>query len=100
MFLNLELELSIVTFKWSDLNDHDGKHIHYIRGIGTGPADLATAGPKFPVHQESPQLVPVLYRPALIVIKQLKNFILQLHIYAKAIALLYIIDYYIKNTRY
>ena len=26
------------------------------RGVGTGPADPATARPKFPVHQESPQL--------------------------------------------
>ena len=37
----------------------------------------ATAGPKFPVHQESLQLI-----------KQLRNFILQLHVYTKAIALL------------
>ena len=25
------------------------------KGVGTGPADPATAGPKFPVHQASPQ---------------------------------------------
>ena len=31
-----------------------------VQGVGTGPADLATAGPKFPANQESPQLV--LYR--------------------------------------
>ena len=30
------------------------------RSIGTDPADPATAGPKFPVHQESPQLT-ILY---------------------------------------
>ena len=27
------------------------------RGVETGPADLATAGPKFSVHQEIPQLI-------------------------------------------
>ena len=37
---------------------------------------------------------------ALIVIKQLWSFILQLHVYTKAMALLYIIDYYIESTRY
>ena len=26
-----------------------------LRGVGTGPADPATAGPEFPVHQESLQ---------------------------------------------
>ena len=28
----------------------------FSRGIGTGMADPTTAGPKFSVHQESPQL--------------------------------------------
>ena len=28
-----------------------------MQGVGTGPADPETAGPKFPVHQESPQLI-------------------------------------------
>ena len=32
------------------------------------------------------------------VIKQLRNFILKLYVYTKAITLLYIIDYYIRNT--
>ena len=27
------------------------------RGVGAGPADPATIGPKFPAHQESPQLI-------------------------------------------
>ena len=27
------------------------------RGVGAGPADPATTGPKFLVHQESPQLI-------------------------------------------
>ena len=31
------------------------------RGVGTGPADPATAGPKFPVHQESPQQINIIH---------------------------------------
>ena len=27
------------------------------KGVGTGLADQGTAGPKFPVHQENPQLI-------------------------------------------
>ena len=75
------------------------------RGAGTGLADPATAGPKFPVYQESPPiniilmtLIPRLIQSARCNQATLK-FILQLHVYAKAIALLYIIAYYIKNTR-
>ena len=52
------------------------------RGVGTGLADLATAGPKFPVHQESPQLI--LY----INCNQATLKFLQVHVYTKAIALL------------
>ena len=65
------------------------------RGVGTSPADPATvrAGPKFPVHQESPQFSNINCNQATL------KFTLQLHVYTKAIALLYIIDYYIKNTR-
>ena len=33
------------------------------RGIGAGPADPATARQKFPVHQESPQLIIYVTRP-------------------------------------
>ena len=66
------------------------------RGVGTGPADPATAGPKFPVHQESPQLI------FYINCKQARNqaIICNFEIYTKVVALLYIIDYYIENTRH
>ena len=46
-----------------------------IRGVGTGPADPATAGPKFSVHQERPQLINISYT-LIARIKQLWNFIL------------------------
>ena len=55
------------------------------RDVGTGPADPATAGQQFPVHQESPQLILYInFNQA-----TLTNFILQLHVYTKAIVLLY-----------
>ena len=34
---------------------------HTYRGVGTGPADPATAGPKFSVHQERPQLINIIH---------------------------------------
>ena len=34
------------------------------RGIGTGPAEPSTAGPKFPVHQESKQLIYIICNQA------------------------------------
>ena len=35
--------------------------VQYQGRIGTGPADPATARPKFPVHQESPQLINIIH---------------------------------------
>ena len=62
----------------------------HIQGYRNWPADPATAGSKFSVHQESPQLI--LY------INCNQAIIYNFEIYTKAIALLYIIDHYIKNT--
>ena len=39
-------------------------HSAWSRGVGTGPADLATAGPKFPLHQESLQFSNINYNQA------------------------------------
>ena len=61
-----------------------------VRGIGAGQADLVTAGPKFPVNQESPQIILRSYIYMLIVIR---NVILQLHVYTILIKQLHYCNY-------
>ena len=62
-----------------------------VRGVGTGPAGPATAGPMFP-EPTIKNIIP------LFVIKQIKIFILQLHVYTILIKELHY--YIIERTRY